>query len=149
MQSVDISGLEKLDKALADMLEEFPEARREMHERIAEKVKQNVRGNISSSGLGGRIAGCQEGFVGSQGGYAAVRAISGLGPRGRADSPGAITNYLENGHRIRPLGKTKSRAKVPYVNGYHFYAKSQEQAQAIAITEAEQMLDEPAQRLEG
>lgn len=149
MQSVEIKGLAELDKALSDMLTEFPDARREMHERISKKVEENVRSKINASGLNdslGRVKGWQEGRVGSGGGYAAVSAIRGATG---ADSPGAITNYLENGHKIRPPGKTMPRAKRAYVNGYHFYAAASEQAQAIAVAEAETMLNELAGKLEG
>lgn len=153
MQSVDYIGLEKLDEDLQKLLDEIPEARRTMHERIAKTLQDEVRAEVDASGINdksGKIKSWQEARVGSGGGYAAVSAAKGkTGP----NSPGAITNYLENGHRIRqPSGKSKRyrpNIKKPYVDGYHFYQRVRSRAEAIAISEAEKYADEIARKLEG
>ena len=156
MQEIDIRGMDEFDRALSDLLEEFPEMRRELHEKLAAEAKKEVDAAISSSGLTdshGNIRRWQVKHVGSGGGYAAVRAASekeggGTGP----DSAGAITNYLESGHKIRPTsGQTRrrGRARVAYVNGYHFYQTARSSFEAKAIRLAEQFSDKLADRLEG
>lgn len=156
MQSVDLKGIERLDNDFEYLLREIPEARREMHDRIGKAVLGEVRDQISKSEINDsndRVKNVQEHYVGSYGGYAAVRAIRGSGPSGHNDSPGAITNYLENGHRIRePLGKSKSyrpRIRKTYVDGYHFYQRARNNAESIAIAAAEKYAEEVADRLEG
>ena len=152
MQSVDLSGLDKLDREFKHILEELPEARRGLHEEIGAAVLQNVRSEIDSSGLKdshGNIKGWQESRVGSRGGYAAVSAVRGTGSGGSDDSPGAITNYLEHGHKIRPAGSSKSRATKPYVDGYHFYKEANFEADVTALEAAEKYADKIAQLLEG
>ena len=153
MQSIELDALEKLDEDLKDLLEEFPKARRELHERLAEMIKEEVDKQIDASGLNdsrGKIKGWQEPHVGSGGGYAAVRAQKG---ETGDNSPGAITNYLENGHRIRePSGKSKyyrPRINKPYVDGYHFYQAARTVVEAKAIAEAERFVEEFRRRLEG
>jgi len=153
MQSVDMTKLKRLDGDFEHVLREIPGARMKMHERIGIAVRNEVSAQINVSGLDdsrGKIKNWQEHFVGSLGGYAAIRAVRGLGPSGYNDSPGAITNYLENGHRIRPPGQGKrSRVTHSYVNGYHFYEAARETADAIAYAEAEKYADEIADMLEG
>lgn len=159
MQDIDIRGMDEFDRALSDLLEEFPEMRRELHEKLAELAKKEVDAAIDASGnpkkmeSTGEVKRWQVKHVGSGGGYAAVRAASekeggGTGPK----SAGAITNYLESGHKIRPSsGQTRrrGRARVVYVNGYHFYQTARSSFEAKAIRLAEQFSDKLADRLEG
>lgn len=66
-------------------------------------------------------------------------------------SVGAITNYLESGHKIRPPGGGKDyrpRINVPYVKGYFFYEAAGVEAERIALEEAERFADELADMLE-
>jgi hypothetical protein len=154
MQSVGLESLNKLDRDLKKIMDDIPQARREMHTRIADAVKNEVDFQIIYSGIvdsHGYVTGWQETHVGSGGGYAAVRASdSSTGE----DSPGAITNYLENGHAIRGPSvyakrKRKSRAKMAYKDGYHFYQNARKNAESIAIREAEDYVEEVARKLEG
>jgi hypothetical protein len=153
VQSVDFSGLEKFNKELNDLLNQIPGTRRKLHEDIAVMVKKEVDLSIQASGINdstGKIREWQHKYVGSGGGYAAVRAID----RSTGNnSPGAITNYLESGHKIRtPSGKAKRykpRIKTPYVSGRHFYQKARVIAEAQAITLAEKYAEDLARRIEG
>lgn len=150
MQSVEFEGLKELDRRFASVLNKFPSERKELFERIAQRLESEVGQQIYMSGVNdfsGKIEGWQKGRVGSRGGYAAVSAISGkTGP----NSPGAITNYLNSGHKIRPPGKLRrSRVHVAYVNGYHFYQFAAANAEAIAANEAEKLSDKLAQELGG
>ena len=153
MQGVDMRGLDAFTEELNSLLKEFPQARRELHEEMASLLKKEVDSQIEGSGLKdeqGKIKGWQVPKVGSGGGYAAIspeRSSTG------ANSPGAITNYLEGGHKIRkPSGKAKRyrpRIKMPYVDGYHFYQKAQKSVEIKAIRLAEKFADDLAKRLEG
>ncbi len=153
MQSVDFSGLAEWDKVLGDLLDEIPERRRELHEKIADVIKSEVDAQIIQSGLNdssGRVKGWQEPHVGSGGGYAAVRATdSSVGD----NSPGAITNYLENGHKIRgPSGnnpKYRPRIKKAYVDGFHFYSSAKNTVESKAIEAAEEYAKDIVEKLEG
>ena len=148
MQEIGLRGLERsFDK----LLEEFPERRRELHERVGRAVQRELQQQIASSGINdssGRVRRWQVVHVGTGGGYAAVRPEKG---KTGADSPGAITNYLEGGHRIAsPRGgkNYRPRLRVSYVSGYHFYVNTSMRAESIAIGEAEAWADEIARELE-
>jgi hypothetical protein len=153
MQSIDLSQISELDRVLENILNIVPEKRREMHEKIAEAIKEEVDTQIAQSGLNdssGRVKDWQQQKVGSGGGYAAVRASDkAIGD----NSPGAITNYLENGHKIRePSGKSpnyRPRIKKPYVDGFRFYGKARAGAEAKAISIAEEYVNDIAEKLEG
>lgn len=156
MQEVDSRGIDGLDRAFTDLLREFPEMRRELHRELAAEAKKEVDAAISSSGLNdsrGNVRRWQVAHVGSGGGYAAVRAASekeggGTGP----DSAGAVTNYLEGGHNIRPPSGAagyRPRIRVIYVNGFHFYQTARSSFEAKAVRLAERFADKLAQRLEG
>jgi hypothetical protein len=156
MQSVEMNGLRDLDGDFEHILRELPGARRRLHEEVGAAILAEVREHITSTGINdarGRVKGYQEHFVGSGGGYAAVRAVRGRGPHGSSDSPGAITNYLENGHKIRRSSGTakrrrKGRAKKPYVDGYGFYEAARANAETVALAAAERYADSVADMLD-
>lgn len=144
MQSVDLIGLDKLDKSINKLLKEFPEKRRELHEEFADVLKEtlNKQIDLSLTDNSGKIKSWQGKYVGSKGGYAAVRAVdTSIG----SSSPGAITNYLNSGHKIRrPSGKNKNykpRINKIYVDGRHFYQKTLKQSEAELIAIAEKFAD--------
>lgn len=153
MQSVDLFDFKSFDDELKALLEEVPERRKELHSRIADEIKSEVDKQINDSGLNdssGRVKEWQTSHVGSGGGYAAVRATDkSIGD----NSPGAITNYLENGHAIRsPSGNNKRyrpRIRKAYIDGYHFYKSAKNNVEARAIAIAEEYAKEIAERLEG
>lgn len=153
MQSIDTRGLEELTKRLNVLLAEAPEAKRRLHEELAEMMKKEVDAQIDASGIQdtqGKIRAWQEEHVGSGGGYAAVRAAKGSTGD---NSPGAITNYLESGHKIRrPSGKAKHykpKINTPYVEGRHFYQNAQKSIDAKAIQMVEQFVEDLASSIEG
>ena len=150
MQSVEYGGLQELDRRFASVLDKFPSQRRELFERVAQRLEAEVVQQVKASGINdssGKIASWQKGRVGTGGGYAAVSAVKG---ETGANSPGAITNYLENGHRIRPPGVLKrSRVHVAYVNGYHFYQNAAARAEAVAGDEGEKLAEALSRALGG
>ena len=151
-QSVKISGLEHLRKDLEELSEELPEMRREIHEELAGQMRGEVEEALArkAGSSTGKVAGWQEGYVGTKGGYAAVRPAPGKF-RKTEKSPkeyayGQITNAIENGHAIRrPSGRWKgyrARVKKRYVLGLHFYREVQGgKLEKLAIDAANRMAD--------
>lgn len=124
-------------------------------ETVGEQIREVVAGQIDASSVNdqnGQVKRWQIAKIGSGGGYAAVRPRgSGEGAATGKNSPGAITNYLNNGHRIRrPSGKAKRyrpRFKVPFTRAFGFYNASESAAEAIALREAQAFADRIADRL--
>lgn len=150
MQSIDFSKLDKLNRDIDKLLKDFPQMRRNLHEQFADVIKSHVDSEIGNSlkDGNGKIRRWQGKYVGSGGGYAAVRTVdTSIGK----NSPGAITNYLENGHKIRrPTGKNryyKPRRKKIYVDGFHFYAKSSKTIENDIMSIAEKFADELVNKL--
>lgn len=154
MQEIKKHGFKLLEDCFTDVLLKSPEKRKELHERIAERLKNTIDAEIGSriEDSDGKIQNWQEKAVGEKGGYAAVRPLSGKNGGGTGEeSVGAITNYLESGHKIRPPGGGKDyrpRINVPYVKGYFFYEAAGVEAERIALEEAERFADELADMLE-
>lgn len=154
MQEIKKHGFKLLEDCFTDVLLKSPEKRKELHERIAERLKNTIDAEIGSriEDSDGKIQNWQEKAVGEKGGYAAVRPLSGKNGGGTGEGcVGAITNYLESGHKIRPPGGGKDyrpRINVPYVKGYFFYEAAGVEAERIALEEAERFADELADMLE-
>lgn len=162
MQGITIEGLDELDSALERVLKKAPSARRQLHEEIADMLKKRVDKNIAASvnDSHGHVRSWQEKVVGSGGGYAAVRP-SDDSYTDKYDNEG-ITALLEQGHKIRkrvvPLymrwngtakRARKSRAKVAYVDGRHFYESAAAGVESEAIALAEAFVDKLAKELGG
>lgn len=138
--SADIQKLEKLFKKITD---EFPGRKKELFQKMAPALKKLLDQSILATDINdshGHIRGYQQYYLGSGGGYAAVRAQKGKTGR---DSPGAITNYLENGHKARTRGYGSTakfrthgkggRALQARVRGRHFYYNSTQEVEALAL----------------
>lgn len=134
------------------LLEDIPEMRRDMHVELSGILGAELDSSISASlnDDSGKIAGWQQRVVGSGGGYAAVRPTK--NPSG-ANGPGAITNYLEHGHKIRPpsgkASKYRPRVKVARVQGRFFFQRTGANIEAQAIAVAEAYCGKLAVRLDG
>lgn len=150
---VALSGvIDDFDSLLADI----PNMRRELHTELSEVLKSELDSSISSSlnDSHGTIRGWQKETVGSGGGYAAIRAMKGQSGK---NSPGAITNYLENGHKIPPRRsvdgssgrKYRPRINTAYVSGRHFYASTGAVIEGKLISASETYCGKLAARLEG
>lgn len=143
MQSMSCD-LNELSKRLNDIAEEFPEKNRELHIKLGGTIKSIVNSKIGGTG---KVRGWQKVFIGSKGGYAAVRSISTMTGN---KSPGAITNYVNSGHKIRPHRSSKryySRINVAYVNGKRFYEKSVVDSESELIKAAEEFAQQIADDL--
>lgn len=150
--------LEQFAREMEELVRDFPEMRREMHEKAAVRLQQEVRMQIAAklNDEEGHVQGWQEVSVGSKGGYAKVKAKKGQTSR---DSPGAITNYLENGHNARkPMKNQYERSSWAnrrtartraYVSGRGFYHQARKRATAVLQQEAQSLIEEARRRLGG
>ena len=158
--------LRRLSERLQQIVRDAPDQQRALHERLGTALLDDVRHRapISTKGhsLGhgeyherGTLRRWQTKYIGSKGGYAAIRAAE--APKG-VNGAGAITNYVENGHRVgsRHQGvsaRTRRRWKqydVPiqsFVSGRGFYHAAQETADRLLTQAAEQWVDEIAREL--
>lgn len=149
----------QLDKLLASwdkLSREYPEMQEKLLEQLGQRMEKAVRSNVRASGMrdgGAKVAGWQGYHIGSQKGYAAVRpSNSSSGP----NSPGAITNYNELGHKTRRpkadskrKGKYRPRQKVARVDGYHYYERSLPQVEAIAESGVSEIARDVVKKMEG
>lgn len=134
--TVRVSG--GLGKALESAPEAFKRKRSAILAKVKPQLRQIVNSSITGSGLRddhGKIRGWQRQHEGAGGGYAAYRPISARDVGGGAaaakrlvgaNSPGAITNYLESGHKLRfPSGKSeryRPEVHMARAKAYRFYA---------------------------
>lgn len=115
-----------------------------------DRLRQAVEGSIRVSGMtirSGDVITWQKLYRSK--GYAAVRPVSG---ETGANSPGAITNYLEGGHKIRGISGTAARYRprihVARVPGFRFYESAKQDAEKIAAEVAARCADEVAKKIE-
>lgn len=128
----------------------FREVRSEQLPDAANRLQRIVEESYAASGIKtrtGKVLSWQQKHVSK--GYAAVRPKDRpTGPNG----PGAITNYLESGHRTRrPSGKAKRY--TPHINvgrvpAFRFYKSAQAGAERLAVEVGESIANEIAARLE-
>lgn len=153
---IDTRGMDALAKKLNDLSKRYKGEKRAMFERAGELLKKHLDDSIDDklSDDDGKIKSWQKARVGSKGGYAAISPIKTPPGTKKGEAPGAITNYLESGHRIRrPSGKAKSKARrrinVPYVSGRYFYRDTAKQMETEAEKLANEFAETIAKDLEG
>lgn len=158
-QELDYTKLDLVFDRILSAEKRLPEVRAAFLERAGTELENVVRGNVSSriSDNRGKVAGWQERHIGSRYGYAAVRArrstLAEQDEANRGSTPGAITNYLENGHKIRPPGGSAKRyrpkIKVARVSGRYFYRASRASLDALAASGAQELAKSIAKELIG
>lgn len=142
-----------IDESIENALKKFPELRKQAVENMAKRMKQELDTEISTrlNDSHGKIRGWQRIRLGSKGGYSVIEPIKeGSGK----NSPGAITGYLERGHRIRTPKNTGSkgyrpRIRNPYVDGRWFYNSVEKRRDTVLLEEANKISEELAATLEG
>ena len=156
VQSVEFLDMKELDKRLDELLKRLPEERRRLHEELADMAKTEVDRKIGERlSEGQRVKEWQDKFVGSKGGYAAVRAkAKTYAGKNVKYAVGYITNAIESGHNIRTAsGKAKkarkSRAKMSWVPGRHFYLSARSTAKVEARHRVERFAKDLAERIGG
>lgn len=151
--------LELLADNLDRLVEQFPQRRKEYHERLASRMKGLLDGEIAGSinDAHGKIRGWQEAATG-RGGYAAVRPVKAGATGDHGSQPYPITGYLDNGrtrHYPKPgrevtTGKRHIKKdtylhrveKSGWVEGAQFYAAARSRINALALELAEEFVDE-------
>ena len=160
--TLDTSELDKLLQKLEQAPEVFQQARREAFEAAAGELKQVLDQRIASTIDDGRskVRNWQGQFVGSRGGYAAVRpkADTFTEPTkkdGNVYAVGYVTNAINSGHHYPGQGarKTSKAGKTDtYVSGRvpgrYFYDKAQLQVNAIAKETCNKIVEELTKSLE-
>lgn len=159
--------LRSLDMRLKEILLRAPEQQRALHERLGTALLDEVRHrapiSVKGHDLGhgeyherGTLRRWQTKYIGTRGGYAAIRAAE--TPKG-VNGAGAITNYVENGHRVGRAGygvsaRTRRRWRqygmippLSFVNGRGFYHKAHATAARLLTQAAERWADEIAREL--
>lgn len=155
MQALDLSSMPEVTKRLENLLQAFPEMRREFYEQAAAIMQEEVQEQVSQSvnDEKGKVKNWQEKSVGSGGGYARTKAAK--TPSG-SNGAGAITNYLNSGHKIRGLSKSRQkgtkyrpRIRMPYVEGKRFYQRAAVSSEARLIHLMDDFVNELAKEAFG
>ena len=148
MQSVNV-----ITEAFERALKKFPELRKAAIDRATTLAKARVRSEVSSrvNDSHGKIAGWQTTREGSGGGYGVVEAQKGATGK---DSPGAITNYLESGHKIRSPKTSGAKSYRPRINvaavsGRWFYRSAEADINRIAVQAADEVCSGIVKEIEG
>lgn len=130
-----------------------PRDAKKLHEELARNMHNAVVGNIgmTTERHTGDLQRWQKAYVGSGGGYAAVRAED---TSTGANSPGAVTNYVNSGHKIRRAangmrGRRKRRIRVAYVDGRYFYQSAARDMESALAPLAEKFVRDIASIIEG
>lgn len=156
---LEVTYQSDIAEKLRGLATEFRAARAELLEEAGNRLEQALAKSITASGLQdthGKIRSWQEQYKGSGGGYVALRptARDAAGQKvSGANSPGAITNYLESGHKVRfPSGKAKRyrpEVHVARARAFKFYANTQPEVQKVERETAKAMEQRLAAYLEG
>ena len=159
--------LRRLSERMQQIVRDAPDQQRALHERLGETLLDDVRHrapiSVKGHDLGhgeyherGTLRRWQTKYIGTRGGYAAIRAAE--TPKG-VNGAGAITNYVENGHRVGRAGygvsaRTRRRRRqygmippLSFVNGRGFYHKAHAAAARLLTQAAERWADEIAREL--
>ena len=153
---IDHSDLARLVEKLAQSPQVLKEAKRQAFESAAPKLRAAVQEEIGGSG---KVRSWQEAYVGSKGGYAAVRPkaetyveIKGRQKGFRAPpkkyAVGYITNAINSGHRS-PRNSAGFRTSGKVVSGKQFYQRAQARAEMVAQEAAGQIVQALTDHLGG
>lgn len=157
MQSVEFQEVDRLLAGWDQLLKDFPQAKRELLERLGSRMLSDVRERIGGTG---KVQGWQDRYIGSKNGYVANRPKAETWQTTKSGGKyavGYITNAIENGHRVRrpqPTGKdsyhyTRGRNNMAAVSGKRFYESVRLRMDAMGQEELEKLASEVARRLEG
>ena len=138
---------------LQGLAAEFRAARSDLLTEAGNRLKEALDSRITASGLQdthGKVRSWQVQYRGSRGGYVAIRATN----KSTGDnSPGAITNYLESGHRVRfPSGKSqryRPEVHVARARAFKFYAATKPDLEKVERETAQAMEQRLSAYLEG
>lgn len=148
--------LDRILKRWDKLLQEFPRKKRELLERLGTRLLGDVRAKIGGTGT---VRGWQERYVGSIGGYVAVRPKADtykVTKGGEQYAVGYVTNAIENGHKHRTPGQVKKagytyhpRIHTAAVPGRHFYHSVRNTINGLSTDALAELAAEVAAGLEG
>lgn len=154
--TVDTGELDRLSESWERLVKQFPESKRRLLSELGQKMFQKVQGEIGGEG---KVAGWQTPYMGSGGGYAAVRAKKDTWQTtksGKRYAVGHITNAIEGGHKhggrrgsSRKGYKYRGRIHVAAVPGRWFYAAVRQMLPNMAEEEARELTKLLVDGLEG
>lgn len=150
---LEVRYTNNIGERLQGLAAEFRAVREQLLDQAGNQLEQALDRSITASGLRdihGKVRSWQETKKGSGGGYVALRPRAGeTGP----NSPGAITNYLESGHKVRfPSGRAKRyrpEVHMARARAFKFYADTQPVAEEMAREMAQSVERRLAAYLEG
>ena len=146
---IDRSELERLVEKLERSPRVLAQAKRQAMETAAPKLLSMVRTEIGGSG---KVRRWQEAYVGSRGGYAAVRPMADTYTEatksGKRYAVGHVTNAINSGHKY-PSTRMGYRSRAGTVPGKQFYQRAQAQAETVAREAAEQIVQALTDHLGG
>lgn len=146
---IDRSELERLVEKLERSPKVLAQAKRQAFEAAAPKLLSTVRSEIGGSG---KVQRWQEAYVGSKGGYAAVRpkarTYAEVTKNGKQYAVGYVTNAINSGHKY-PSTRMGYRSRAGTVPGKRFYPRAQDQAETVAREAAEQIVQALTDHLGG
>lgn len=158
--NLEASELDKLIEKLDRSPEVLREARRAAFEAAAPRLKAVLDRKIVST-IGdsrGKVRSWQDQFVGSKGGYAAVRPkkdtfTEPTKKAGHTYAVGYVTNAINSGHRYPGQSSRRMRGKTDtfatgLVEGRYFYEAAQPSVEAIAQDTVQQVVDNLIEHLE-
>ena len=159
-QSVDTADIKKMNDLVNKIHDEFRKLKYSANYNIANEMSKIVKKNIAISinDVSGKIAGWQIAgppHFNVRGGYAVIapqrNSYGTRYPSPGANSPGAVTNYLENGHSIRTIvtgrGKNKQTTRIGNIPGRHFYKNSEKEIISYASQAYTEVLNKLADYL--
>lgn len=144
---IDKSELERLIDRLDNAPNVLQAAKREAFSAAAPKLKQALDSQLGGSG---KVRSWQGQFVGSKGGYAAVRPKkeayvetrgkqTGFRAGPKKYAVGYVTNAVNSGHKW-PRNTWGYRTRAGTVPGRQFYRRAQAQAESVAREAGEQIV---------
>lgn len=150
--NLDVSELNRLVKKLETAPEILENAKRQAFEQAAPKMKQLLDAEIGGTG---KVRSWQDSYVGSKGGYAAVRPkAKAYTDKSKRYAVGYVTNAINSGHGFpTPSGKNpryvpRIQSRRQNVPGRQFYEAAQSKLPDLVRETAEQVVDALVRHLE-
>ena len=148
--------IDRLLESLNNLLQEFPEKKQAVLDKLGNELLKQVRTAIGGSG---KVQGWQAVHMGSGGGYVAVRPKKKtyeVTRGGKRYAVGYITNAIEGGHKHGgPRGgsgrnyRYRPRYHTPAVPGKYFYQSTRQDLAAMTDDEIQALIQRIVDGLEG
>lgn len=128
----NMDDFNKLDFMFENIIQTIPEKKKELLEKVGDKlekqVKENIIERVDGANEGSNLVKGVEKVFGSKNGYVAVKPNYNVAPH---------SHLVENGHRI-----VRNDVNIGHTNGKHMYRDSIQQCEDEIIKLAFEMIDE-------